>query len=223
MKAEHRKELQTNTLADMLGRTVRRARSGGGLSWFKVFLVLLAVAIVLGYFWVRSNKARENSEAWAKLEYNDGKSLEELVSDFRDTKQGQAARFTIGFGYLWDGVRLIGAGDPRAVEGGNRYLIEAVTVFTQLAEECKDDNERLAEAKYHLAVALEALAGSLKVELLEEAKKNYDELSRGELATTPYGKLAKKRMELYGNPAEFAALVSFYKNFRTQSPVRTGK
>src|ERR1700733_10964809 len=98
MKAEHRKELQTNTLADMLGRTVRKARSGGGLSWFKVFLVLFVGAVVLGFFWVRSNKARENAEAWAKIEYNDGKSLEELVSDLRDTKQGQAARFTIGFG-----------------------------------------------------------------------------------------------------------------------------
>jgi hypothetical protein len=223
MKAEHRKELQTNSLADFLGRTVQKARTGGGLSWFKVFLILFVVAVVLGFMWVRHNRAVENAENWAKIEFNDMRSLDELASDSGDSKQGQAARFTLGFAYLWDGVRLIGAGEPRLVEGGNRYLIEAVTVFTKLAEECKDDNERLAEAKYHLGIALESLAGSLKVELLEEAKKNFKELSDGELAVTAYGKMGKKRMEVYDNPTEYAALYSFYKNFRTQSPVRSGK
>jgi hypothetical protein len=223
MKAEHRKELQTNSLADLLGRTVRKARSGGGISWFTVFVVVFLVVAALGYLWVRKNKNQVSAEAWARLEFNDRKSLEELASESSDTKQGQAARFTIGYGYLWDGIRLLGAGDSKYVQGGISYLSEAVQVFSKLADECKDDNEQLAEAKYHLAVAFEALAGVLDVKILEEAQKNFEELTKGDLAATPYGVLAKRRLEQYTNPAEHAAMIMFYKNFRSQTPVRSGQ
>jgi hypothetical protein len=222
MKAEHRKELQTNALADLLGRTVRKARSGPGFSWFWTFVILLILAVGLGYWWITKNKARENSEAWARLDFNDRKSLEELATDFKDAKQGQAARFTLAFGYLWDGIRVVGTGDTKLVQGGVGYLFEATKIFGELADECKDDPERMAEAKYHLAVAQESLAG-FDIKLLEDARKTYEELTKGDLAATPYGVLAKKRMDLFNNPSEYARVIIFYSGFRSQSPVRTGQ
>jgi len=223
MKAEHRKELQTNTLADFLGRNVRKVRSGGGISWFKVFVAVFVLTVLLGWWWVRSNRAQENAEAWAKLEYDDRKSLQDLINDSTDSKQGQAAGFYIGFGYLWEGIRLLGSGDSKFFKNGIEYIGAAVKTFDQLAEECKDDNERLAEAKYHLAVAYETLAGAIGVMFLDDAKKNFEELTKGELAATAYGMLAKKRLDQYNNPAEFDQMRIFYARFRDQTPVRTGQ
>ena|SRR5579862_772681 len=222
MKAEHRKELQTNALADLLGRTVRKARSGPSFSWFWAFIVLIILGVGVGYWWISKNKARENAEAWARLDYNDRESLKELATEYKDTKQGQAARFTMAFGYLWDGIRLLGTGESRLVQGGVEYLQGAKQIFEQLADECKDDNELLAEAKYHLAVAQESLAG-FDIKLLEDARKNYEELTKGDLASTPYGVLAKKRMDLFNNPSEYARVIIFYSGFRGQSPVRAGQ
>ena len=63
MKAEHRKELQTNTLADMLGRTVRNVRGGGtGLSWTKVLIVAVVVVGVLMFFWWKTNQTNRLAE-----------------------------------------------------------------------------------------------------------------------------------------------------------------
>jgi hypothetical protein len=217
MKAAHRKELQTNSLADMLARTVRKARSGGGFSWFQVLVVLAILVVVLGFFWIRGNRAQENAEAWAKVEYNDTKSLVELYKDAKDTRQGQAATFTLGFSLLWDGIRIMGAGDSKLPEGVSR-VETAMKLFSELAEECKDDNERFAEAKYHLAVANEALACLDAVKYLGEAKKHFEALTSGDLAATPYGKLAKKRLEQYSDPTSFTDMIVFYSRFRGQTP-----
>ena len=70
MKAEHRKELQTNSLADFLGRTVRNVRGGTGVSWTKILLVLAAVLVVLAVLWYFRNRRRENAELWLKLDTN---------------------------------------------------------------------------------------------------------------------------------------------------------
>jgi len=223
MKAEHRKELQTNSLADFLGRTVRRARSGPQIPWFWLFAAFLVVIVVLGFFWIRRNRALESADAWAKIEYNDRKSLQDLDSEFKDTKQGQAARFTLAYSILWDGIRLLGGEDAKYGVQAAQFLDAAKQIFTQLAEECKDDNERLAEAKYHLAVTEEAMACIKGPLVLEDAKKRFEELTRGDLANTPYGALAKKRFDQYNNLSEYAAIIGFYTSFRNQAPVRTGQ
>jgi hypothetical protein len=220
MKAEHRKELQTNTLADMLGRTVRKVRSGGGgFSWFKATLVLIVMAGVLIYFWKRSSNAQANAEAWAKIEYNDKRSMEELYQE--NNKQGQVAKFTLAYRVLWDTVNNVGKPgfgmgeliktmQSKDESGSDRGLMP---FLMGLAEACKDEPERAAEAKYHLMVCQETLA-VVDPAFLTQAKLSLEDLSKGDLGDTAYGMMAKKRLAQYNNPVEFAAIENFYKELR---------
>src|SRR5260370_22326718 len=107
MKAEHRKELQTNALADMLGRTVRNVRGGTAVPWTWIFIVLVIAAGVGIFFWWRGNLARSNSELWVKLDDNTPKSLQELYEQNKDTTQGKAAMLTAVFDRLYSGIRLL--------------------------------------------------------------------------------------------------------------------
>jgi hypothetical protein len=216
MKAEHRKELQTNSLADFLGRTVRTVRGGGtGFSWFKVMVVVLLVCGVAMFFVMRNNRARTNAELWEKLDENTQGKLEDLAKEYKDTKQGQAARFTLAYGKLWDGIRFLGASDPQFMQHAGGLIDEAMQMLDALAQECKDDPERLAEAKYHMAVAKES-AAVFKISFLDDAKKEWEDLATGTLAKTAYGQLAAKRHEQLNNPTSYAAISTFYKEFKVQ-------
>src|SRR5437879_4308515 len=136
MKAEHRKELQTNTLADWLGRTVRGARGGTGVSWPKLGLALAGVLGVVIYFWIKGNIARNNVELWAKLQNNTFKQLAELEKENKETNQGKAASLTLAFGFLNDGVRFLGS--PLHQDNADAFLRESYNRFTVLETECKD-------------------------------------------------------------------------------------
>ena len=213
MKAEHRKELQTNTLADFLGRTVRGVRTGGGVSWYKVGLVLVVALGVLLVWWVINNKRRVNAENWAKVHYGTFQALDDLEKEQRDTKQGQAARFTLAYAFLWEGIKKMGGPE---LETGPMFIDEAIRRLAGLSEECKDDPERQGEAKYHIFVGTEA-KGVKDIKQLDDAKKILEELTRGDLAKTAYGMLAKKRLDQYNNPAEYAAINTFYREYRARS------
>jgi hypothetical protein len=216
MKAEHRKELQTNTLADYLGRTVRSVRSGAGISWFKIFLIGVVVLGIAFVWWTIRNKNRADAENWAKIQYNDKPTLYELGNEYKDTKQGQAARFRVAFFLMWEGIKLLGTPEPGVSQQGLGAVNQAKDMYRELAEQVKDDPERLAEAKYHIFVAKEAFA-ILDIKSLDDAKKDLEELTKAPLASTAFGVLAKKRWAQYTNEAEFNSIRRFYAEYRTRS------
>jgi len=223
MKAEHRKELQTNSLADYLGRTVRNIRGGTGLSWTKVLLVLAAVLAVLAVLWYFRNRGRENAELWLKLDANTETKLQEIAKDYKDTKQGQAARFSLANLYLWHGIRMLG--EPTKMFTGLDYVQQSMRFYKDLEEDLKDtkdDLDRLAEAKYGYAVATECLAvidlkGLEGGKMLDDAKKLYEDLARGPLAKTAYGIMAQRRFDQLSNPAEYTAISTFYREFSAKT------
>jgi hypothetical protein len=219
MKAEHRKELQTNSLADFLGRTVRTARTREGIPWFWVFVAGIVVAGLLLTWWIFANRARTRAENWARVEYNDRTSLQQLANDFPETNPGQAARFTIAFDRLW---RLVSYELAVADQKEVRDLLQGglQPFYSKLAEECKEDPERLAEAKYHMEVIAELLAGvdpSMRKSHLESAKRYLEELTGDDLKSTGYGKLAQKRLEQFNSPVEFRKIDTFYAEFPVRS------
>src|SRR5439155_760154 len=69
MKAEHRKELQTNALADRMGRFVQRIKTRpkrGPVLWIAAgAIVLVLLGIVM---WMRGQRQRENSVLWLLLD-----------------------------------------------------------------------------------------------------------------------------------------------------------
>ncbi|HYV35393.1 MAG TPA: hypothetical protein VE988_06800 [Gemmataceae bacterium] len=222
MKAEHRKELQTNALADFLGRTVRNVRTGSGIPWFKVTVVGVVIAGGLLVYWIINSRSRTKAENWARIDRGDRVSLIELFNDAKETKQGQAARFTVGFNVLWDSINTLSMQDPDKLK---QIFMQITGHFGDLAEECKEEPERCAEAKYHMAVATESMAaveiGPLKKKHLEDAKKILADVAQGDLKGTAYGMMAQKRLELFNNPAEFQRMEKFYEEFGTG--VRVGK
>jgi hypothetical protein len=214
MKAEHRKELQTNSLADMLGRTVRNVRGGTGVSWTWIIVVsVLAVAVVI-FFWVRNNQARNNSELWVKLHDNTPRTLQQIYNDNRDSNQGKAAGLTIVYEMLYSGVKSLGS--PELQSQGVQYLTTCQSYFAMLEKDCEGNDEWVAEAKYGQAVATEALA-VVDPENLKKAKDQYEQLAKGDLGKTGFGMLAARRLEQLSNATEQAAIAAFYSGFRTNS------
>ncbi len=216
MKAEHRKELQTNSLADMLGRTVRNVRGGAGFSWFKLGIVAV-VALGIFFWYVRSkNIARQEAEAWAQVDYNDDPALMQLLQASGNTKQGHAAHAMLVFTKVWETVHSLGSEKSRFQD--TREILEAMkSHLNSLAEECKEDSVMAAECKYHFAVCTEALAGLADKsddKTLSEAKLLFKDLAEGELKLTAHGVLAKRRLAQYDDPVQFAAITSFYRELQ---------
>lgn len=78
MKAEHRKELQTNALADAVGGFLKGAKSYAGAVWA---LVLIGIVIYGFYWWYSSNYSDRIALAWIDFlnatEWSDPKALGE--------------------------------------------------------------------------------------------------------------------------------------------------
>jgi hypothetical protein len=77
MKAEHRKELQTNTLADWLGRTIQRLKEGPSRP-FLYFLGLVALVVVLFLAWGYFSRSSEETTSARWLEWDGALTVEDL-------------------------------------------------------------------------------------------------------------------------------------------------
>ncbi len=205
MKAEHRKELQTNILADRMGRLVQRIKERPKK---RVLLyVVLGAAIVLGLFIflrVRSTSALAESDHWAWLEDGFQPDMKKLILDFPESNAGKGARFQVAWLWLWDDglkslasypvevLKVRGEVDDKA---GNLEI--AKSVFLELKEECKDDPIWEPEVLYALAVIEETRAIRVKdrEKHLAEALRLYKELATSKHKDSARGKLAQQRAE----------------------------
>jgi hypothetical protein len=219
MKAEHRKELQTNSLADMLGRTVRNVKGGTGMPWTKIILVVVLLAVVFMFLWWRGNLARTNAEMWVTLDDNTPKKLEQLYVESKDSNQGKAATLMLAFELQYTGVRMVGGG-PDMQKAGLEWISQSMRLYEQLQKDCEGNDEWVAEAKYGQAVAMEALT-VVDVENLNKAKNLYADLAKGDLGKTGYGMLAARRLDQLNNQTELAAISRFYGDFRVLGDFRT--
>ena len=219
MKAEHRKELQTNSLADMLGRTVRNVRGGTGMPWTKIIIIAVLVLAVGIFFWVRGNQARNNSELWVKLDENTSKALQQLYTDNKDSDQGKAAMLTLLYEQLYSGVRSLGGG-PQLQPQGVEYLTRCKELYAMVEKDCEGNDGWVAEAKYGQAVATEALA-VVDPDNLKKAKDLYEQLAKGDLGKTGFGVLANKRLEQLNNTTEHAAIATFYRDFQVNALLKS--
>lgn len=170
MKAEHRKELQTNALADRLGRLLQNVKSppkkSSVLYWL---LAIVLVAGVVGFFIWRSRGGTATAKNWEDFESGDPIASKALLDSRAKTAAGKAERFQLAWSYLWDGV--IREGELQERVGGIKFLMSdpiravisferARKLYTDLADECKDDEVLGAEAVYSLAVIEETLAAA---------------------------------------------------------------
>lgn len=216
MKAERRKELQTNVLADRMGRLAQQVKSRPRRS----LVVILLVLLVAGGGWVfnqwRKGSASENSELWVKLDDGQKKYIDELKGVYPTQNVGKAARFQFAWLAFWNqGVKLMG-GDSKLA---HRNINLAKRLYLDLREECKDDQVWEPEALYHLAVIEETLAAYDR-DHLKEAQKLYNDLaSHAKYQDSAYGQMARERgklLERDSREGKYDDIVRFYQDLQNR-------
>ena len=205
MKAEHRKELETNILADRVGKFIITAKKGPsrGSIYYVLFGLVLLVALFIVYrYFVRKSETR--AQAWMFLE--DG-GIQHAGKIAEGSEAQKAVRFQIAWVLYWsNGVRRLGAGNGYVA--GMDSIGKAEELYTELEKSCKGDPVFHPEALYGLAVISETRAIDDRANL-DAALEKFKELAKA-YPDSAFGQLAKKRADQLGNEAEFDDVKRFY-------------
>jgi hypothetical protein len=217
MKAEHRKELETNILADRMGRMIQGARKGPSRSLVYWVIGILAVCVA-AFIWTRwQTRSRETlSRNWVEFEGAQFQSLQALMSQYATTNVGKAAKFQIAWEHLW-------VGGIKQVGGANRKnaldnIVKAQVMYEDLKKDCKNDPTFLAEALYGLALIEETrvLETNEDPPDMTRAIESYRQVAE-KCKETAFGKLAQDRVDLLEDPAKVKDVQQFYRDMRAAS------
>ncbi|MCI0641682.1 MAG: hypothetical protein L0Y72_25940 [Gemmataceae bacterium] len=220
MKAEQRKELETNALADRVGRMVTKLKTGQNNKTLILCVLGGAVLVVVFFFWMKSRGVGrfENAERWSDLEDGAGPYMDRLLKEHGATNQGKAATFQYAWTILWNrGVQLLGHGPAEAL----KMLDAAERVYDDLAKECEGDPVWQPEALYALAI-IEETRTIRDRKHLELALDRYKELA-DKHKDSAYGKMAAARVEVLENPQSRDAILLFYQGLQQDFHVRDEK
>jgi hypothetical protein len=188
MKAEHRKELETNILADRMGTLIKKVKEGPKRrSIVYLFLILLAFLVLfIGYRYWKGDPTAVMSR-WIEIDTGD---LAKVIQDNDNNNTRKVSRLQFAYQLYINGVRDLAA---RPLIGLN-LLDNADNIYRQLEEDdCKDDKEWKAEALYGRAIIEEARA-AVDAKKLGSAKKKFEELAK-DYEDTFHGALAKDRLK----------------------------
>jgi tetratricopeptide (TPR) repeat protein len=188
MKAEHRKELQTNVLADSLGKAIQGIKEGpsrGTMLFVGVVALAGLLIFIWWYFWSTSQAA--DSARWAAW---DGLTTPAALDNFAQNKdnqgttQGRVARFQIARISLLAGLRELGSSRAAALEN----IRKAARTYEELANESSDSPLLLQEALLGAGKANEGLGD------IDKAKGYYKKLADTH-PDSPFGKDARAQLE----------------------------
>jgi hypothetical protein len=211
MKAEQRKELETNTLADKMGRVMQRVQTGERRSFvfYLGIAAALLVALWFGYRWWYSSRSG-NSERWVRFYDGSKPYLRNLADSSPETYAGKAARMQIAWFTYWDaGIKRIKT-EPA---GSLVAFKEASEKYQELAKDCKGDRIFEPQALLGVAVSQEARAIFTPNTSLEDAKKSYEAVV-ADYPESVEGKFAEGRLALLKDKNKFAELVNSYKELQ---------
>jgi len=164
MKAEHRKELHTNLLADRMGRALQSIKEGpkstSAITWMFIILALGTFTIWKLY---ASAKVTEYSSLWVSIDKADSTpnpaetvlEFQKVADQHRGTSPGRVARFQLARIELEGGLQNLASEQrPDAIKS----ILEARKQYEQLARECTDAPLLKQEALMCVAKSEEALA-----------------------------------------------------------------
>lgn len=175
MKAEHRKELQTNYLADHLGRMVQGMRAGPKSTGSTVTWVLVSLTIGTVIVWYVASANSNRSPLWVKFEEDSSQQdlarLDKLARDYPMTLPARASRFQIARVSLQEGLATLYStrSDSAIVQ-----VREAKRIYAELAKECTNDPVLAPQALMGAAKAEEALVGIPKGDDPAKSEGNLD-------------------------------------------------
>lgn len=227
MKAEHRKELETNVLADRMGRFVEgmKQRPQRRIVWLAVitFLVLLVVFVAYRLY---IGSQQQAMTSWLMLESGSPQEIVQLANLVEETqpdgskklkpaettdpsKSSKAARFQLARFFLWDrGIQVMGFNSRDALKN----VRSAETLYNSLLKDCEGELEFEAEARYGLAVIDETLALQNQ-DRLATAEKQFEEIAE-KYKNSSFAPLAEKRArQLRDNRTDIARI---YRDLQTK-------
>jgi hypothetical protein len=208
MNAEHEKSLETNSLADWLGRTWTRFKQGKLVSYPVMALILLVVAGVALYVYIRSARSSAESQAWVALEgaSTDG-ALEDIARRYPDSTVGRVAEFHRARNLLGpEGIDRLVTRDEGERKKALENIDAARDLMAKLADAFAGQPVLRAECYLGLAKAEAALIGINKDGKLDEYRGTVERLAEyleklaEAAAGTPWGDEAAKLLEKLRGP-----------------------
>lgn len=162
MKADHRKELETNELAKDTRLLVEGLKTGRFVN-FRVLGIVLAVVLVAGVWWYAVHKSRQASSGmWTN--YAGARTQPMLEQFVEGTKPGDTARKVarLELARTWlgpEGIALLRSRETERRTKGAENVAKARNEFVTLADEFQDDKTLRAAALLDAAEAELALVG----------------------------------------------------------------
>jgi hypothetical protein len=203
MKAEHRKELQTNALADFLGRIIVGFREGFNIRPSqKLMLVLggiaIALAVVIGVWMYRGSVSRGRSAEWVRLdEASDLKDLQGIAEKRSIDGPTRVARFQLARVYMRRGMENFCSTIADTRKEALENLTEAARLYGDLATESKDNPVLTQEALLGIGKAKEALNDlDAALTAYQDLVKRYPESVSGKEAAERVKKLTDNKEQV---------------------------
>jgi hypothetical protein len=176
MKAEHRKELHTNALADRLGRLLHGFRDGFHVRPSHMAMlvwggIIVAVVFFIGWKIYANARARSRSADWLQLdEASNFSDLEKIADKNPGSQPTRMARFQMARVYLRRGMENFVSSSFDGRKEALADLNEAAKLYGELADEVKDNPVLIQEALLGVAKVKEA------IDELDAALAAYDQL-----------------------------------------------
>ena len=142
MKSKHKHELQTNELADALGRLIEWSKPHSRMISYGAAAVLALVIVLVVWPAIRGNAPARNPAAEAfteALESGQVQAVRDFLSDYPKAEQVTAARLLLADRLLAEVVRgLRGAPGEDSKARAAKFLAEAKDLYTQVAQQAPD-------------------------------------------------------------------------------------
>jgi hypothetical protein len=211
MKAEHRKELETNALADRVGRAVqgmKQAPQKRTVLW----LVLIGIVVVVAVLFYRRAQLRrdENSMEWLEFAEGSSSSIQQLLKQGRESNPSKAVEYELRYMQLRETLRTLATNPKQALAA----LDDLEKGYQELATTCKDDKVLLPEALYSQAV-IEETRIIRDDDKWKAALAAYKDVAVNHKESA-FGKLARQRVELLENKDKRDELLNIYRDLRRE-------
>jgi hypothetical protein len=142
MKSKHKHELQTNELADAIGRLVEWSKPRARLLSYGAAAVLALVIVLVVWPAIRGSAAARNPAGEAFTEALDSgqvQAVRDFLSDYPKAEQVTAARLLLADRLLAEVVRgPQGAPGEGSKARAAKFLAEAKDFYTQVAQQAPD-------------------------------------------------------------------------------------
>jgi hypothetical protein len=200
MKAEERKHLKENELAERLGRAWRTVASGSTTSTIIWGVILVGLALAIGWRYYSNHAFQSRSAEWSAVERADKVAeLEQIAKDHPGTVVGRVAQFHLNrYQMAMSLAQIAGPSGEERVKAADT-LATVRDSYADLAKQMSDEPELVEEALMGVAKADEVLAGVPKAdnpkeprESLDTAQQAYAEVAR-RFPGTYFGEQAAKR------------------------------